>query len=156
MRIVSTLAIVAVLGLSACANSNYGPKETGGTLLGAAGGAVAGAQFGRGNGQLAAVAVGTLLGAFVGNQVGQSLDRADQMYASQARQQALAAAPVGQAIAWSNPQSGHSGQYAITREGYAGGGTYCREYQQTIVVGGQSERAFGTACRQPDGSWRLN
>jgi surface antigen len=34
-------------------------------------------------------------------------------------------------------------------------GQYCREYQQTIVVGGQSQSAYGTACRQPDGSWKI-
>ncbi|MCZ6875908.1 MAG: hypothetical protein O7G88_20660 [bacterium] len=34
-------------------------------------------------------------------------------------------------------------------------GQYCREYQQTVVIGGQEDRAFGTACRQPDGSWQI-
>ena len=34
-------------------------------------------------------------------------------------------------------------------------GTYCREYQTTVTVGGQTESAYGTACRQPDGSWRV-
>jgi hypothetical protein len=29
-----------------------------------------------------------------------------------------------------------------------------REYQTTITVGGQREKAYGTACLQPDGSWR--
>jgi len=34
-------------------------------------------------------------------------------------------------------------------------GQYCREYQQTIYVGGQQQQAYGTACRQPDGSWEI-
>lgn len=29
-----------------------------------------------------------------------------------------------------------------------------REYQTTVVVGGQNVPAYGTACLQPDGSWR--
>lgn len=29
-----------------------------------------------------------------------------------------------------------------------------REYQTTIIVGGKRERAYGTACLQPDGTWR--
>jgi surface antigen len=29
-----------------------------------------------------------------------------------------------------------------------------REYQTTIIVGGKREAAYGTACLQPDGSWR--
>lgn len=35
------------------------------------------------------------------------------------------------------------------------GGQYCREYQQTVTVGGRTERAHGIACRQPDGSWKI-
>lgn len=34
-------------------------------------------------------------------------------------------------------------------------GQPCREFQQTIVVAGQQQQGYGTACRQPDGSWRI-
>lgn len=36
-----------------------------------------------------------------------------------------------------------------------GYGRYCREYQSTMTVGGSSQRGYGTACLQPDGSWRI-
>ncbi len=29
-----------------------------------------------------------------------------------------------------------------------------REYQTTVIVGGREVEAYGTACLQPDGSWR--
>ena len=32
---------------------------------------------------------------------------------------------------------------------------YCREYQSTTIVGGQQIASYGTACQQPDGSWRI-
>jgi hypothetical protein len=32
---------------------------------------------------------------------------------------------------------------------------YCREYQSTMTVGGQQIASYGTACQQPDGSWRI-
>ncbi|HWK44740.1 MAG TPA: hypothetical protein VNT30_08455 [Stellaceae bacterium] len=32
---------------------------------------------------------------------------------------------------------------------------YCREYQSTQVINGQPQNVVGTACRQPDGSWRI-
>ena len=32
----------------------------------------------------------------------------------------------------------------------------CREFQQTIVIGGRLEQAYGTSCQQPDGSWRIS
>ncbi len=152
---IASLALV-VLMLGACANNGQGrQKEAGGTLVGAGLGALAGSQVGSGKGQLAAVAIGALTGAFLGNQVGRSLDKADRMYASRAQTTAHTA-PVGQTIAWDNPQSGNSGTFTPTREGTnTSSGEYCREYQTTVNVGGEVQSAYGTACRQPDGSWRI-
>lgn len=31
----------------------------------------------------------------------------------------------------------------------------CREYQSTTTIAGQPQNMVGTACRQPDGSWRI-
>jgi hypothetical protein len=31
----------------------------------------------------------------------------------------------------------------------------CREYQSTAVIDGQPQQTVGTACRQPDGTWRI-
>jgi hypothetical protein len=36
-----------------------------------------------------------------------------------------------------------------------GQGRYCREYQSMVVVGGQQQPSYGTACRMPDGQWRI-
>ena len=35
------------------------------------------------------------------------------------------------------------------------GGSQCREFQQTVMVDGRSEQIYGTACRQPDGTWKV-
>jgi len=32
---------------------------------------------------------------------------------------------------------------------------YCREYMKKIVVNGKEAKAYGTACLQEDGSWRI-
>ena len=37
----------------------------------------------------------------------------------------------------------------------AANGLTCREYQSRVVVGGQAQNSYGTACLQPDGSWRI-
>lgn len=150
-RLVVTVLALGLLG--GCANGT-GPKETFGTLGGAALGGLAGAQFGHGSGQVAAAALGVVVGGIIGNQIGQSLDKADRMYAERAVQQAYTA-PVGQAITWNNPESGNSGTVVVNRDGTAADGSYCREYQQTITVGGKREQGYGTACRQRDGSWKV-
>ena len=32
---------------------------------------------------------------------------------------------------------------------------HCREYQAPAVVGGEPGNTYGTACLQPDGTWRI-
>jgi len=153
-RFATAVAALAIAGtLAACADS--GPKQNVGTLLGGAGGAVAGAQFGSGKGRLVGVAAGTLLGALVGSEVGKSLDRADRTYLERSNQRALETAPSGTQVSWRNPDSGNAGTIVPQPAYQASNGQYCREFQQTITVGGDTQQGYGTACRQPDGSWKI-
>jgi surface antigen len=146
--------LVLSLGLAACADQ-YGPKESIGTLVGAGLGGLAGSQIGHGSGKLAATGAGVLLGGLLGNQVGRSLDRADRTYAERTSQQALEYNPSGQSAEWRNPDSGNYGYVTPQRPYQDASGRFCREYQQTIYVGGQAQQGYGTACRQPDGSWQV-
>lgn len=151
--IVAPLVAVA-LALGAC-SSDAGQKQTGGAVLGGVGGALLGSQIGGGTGQLIAVAVGTLAGAMIGSEVGKSLDKADQAAMARAEDRAHSA-PVGETVRWNNPDSGHSGTVTPVRDGYSEKtGAYCREYQTTVTVGGEQQKAYGTACQQPDGSWKV-
>ena len=159
MTLTSSLAkfvLVAILAVSvaACAQ-NRGPKETGGTLIGAAAGGLLGAQFGKGSGKLAAVAAGTLLGAWAGSEIGKSLDRADRLAMKQTTHSALETGRSSQPVSWRNPDSGHSGTVTPQPAYQTSQGQYCREYQQTVDIGGRTEQAYGTACRQPDGTWKV-
>ena len=160
------LASVLLAGfLAACATNadgTYGAagtsspvnKQTIGGLAGAGLGGLAGAQFGKGSGRLWTTGAGVLLGALAGSSIGGSLDKADQMYAQRAQTQAFSA-PVGQQITWNNPESGNSGTYVPTRTGRTNDGRVCREFHQTIVVGGRSQQGVGQACQQSDGSWAI-
>lgn len=161
-------ALSALMLLGACASGEPGSfgisKSTGGGLLGGAGGAFLGSRIAGGDKgligkgrdtQLIGAAVGALAGAWLGSEAGSSMDRADRGHAERASRKATSA-PVGEPIVWSNPDTGNRGQVVATREGRnADTGAYCREFQHEISVGGRSERAFGTACRQPDGSWKI-
>ena len=60
-----------------------------GTLIGAVGGGLLGAQFGSGSGKLAMVALGTMGGAFLGNRIGENMDQVDRMKHQQAIDSAL-------------------------------------------------------------------
>jgi surface antigen len=149
------IAVLIAFTTAACQSGQYGQKQTIGALGGAAAGGLLGAQVGGGKGQLAATAAGVLLGALIGSEIGRSMDEVDRMRAEQAYGQAQTA-PVGQTIAWDNPNTGNYGTVTPTREGTrTGTGEYCREFQQTVVIGGRQEDAYGVACRQPDGSWEI-
>ena len=153
-RLVAISAMLAMLGLAGC-DSMGGPKQTGGTLVGAGTGALIGSQIGKGDTRLAAVAIGTLLGGIVGSEVGKSLDRADRLEMANTTNHTLETYPTGSQAEWRNPDSGNYGTVTPTRTYQREDGTYCREFQQTVYVGGQMEEAYGTACRQSDGTWRI-
>jgi surface antigen len=98
--------------------------------------------------------VGAGAGGLIGSQIGASLDRGDQAALHQTTQTALETAPANQALPWRNPNSGNYGT-VIQGAVYQNQGQYCREFQQTLVVGGQQQQGDGKACRQPDGSWKV-
>lgn len=150
--LVSALVALALVG---CANSDFGTKQTVGTLAGAGAGGLLGAQVGKGSTRLAATAAGTLLGAFLGGEVGKSLDRADAVHASQAQYQALEYTPSGYSTAWRNPDSGHYGSVTPIETYQSSGGAYCREFQHQVQIGGRARNVYGTACRTPDGQWQV-
>lgn len=152
VKIVLVTALAAAL-VSGCADYQGAPKQTGGTLIGAAAGGLAGSQFGSGQGKLVGTALGVVLGGLLGNQIGRSMDETDHLKAEQAHVQAL---NTGQTIRWDNPNNANHGTVTPIRSGTdTRTGDFCREYQSTVVVGGQQQQAYGTACRQPDGSWRI-
>jgi surface antigen len=96
-----------------------------------------------------------LLGGFIGNRIGRSLDNRDRRAMSYTQQQALETGPSNSSVAWRNPDSGNSG-YTTPQPAYqATSGQFCREFTQTVNVGNQVQNAYGTACRQPDGTWRI-
>lgn len=146
------IPFAVILGLSGC--SNLPSKEEQGAVIGAAAGATLGATVGSGSGQVLAAAAGMLIGVLVGQSVGKSLDQQDRLAMAEAEGEAVRA-PLGETIQWQNPKSGNSGTVMPTRDGTNEDGDYCREFQTEVQIGGNSEKAHGIACRQPDGSWEI-
>ncbi len=147
--------MIAVIGaaLAACA-ADSGPKEVGGTLVGARAGAVIGKAIGGAPGNRA---VGTLAGAAIGgmlgNRIGAAMDDEDKRRAYAAQVQALESGPSGAPVAWRNPDSGRYGSIVPGPASEQNGMT-CRQYTHTIYIDGKPQTARGAACRNPDGSWQ--
>ncbi len=149
-----TAAIATSLLLGACAENGQFDSQTLGPVMGGLAGGFLGSQFGEGSGKTAMAIAGALAGAWAGSKIAQGMTAQDRGYYDRAASQA-ASAPVGKTVTWYSPESGAQGTITPTRDGRADSGEYCREYQQTITVGGKTQKAYGTACRQPDGSWKV-
>ena len=126
------------------------------TAVGGVGGAAAGGFLGHAlGGGTAGIIGGAILGGLIGGAIGNRMDAADRRESERAAQRAFETAPSGQTTSWNNPDSGNHGAITPTRTFQADNGQYCREFQQTVVIGGEEQQAHGTACRQPSGSWRI-
>jgi surface antigen len=174
-------ASIIAFALAGCANGGQPSTQQAGTAVGGALGAIAGGlagtQVGKGRGRTAAIIGGSVLGGLLGAGIGNRLTAQDEQYAAQSTVQALNTAPPNQPVRWQNPQTGTYGDVTPTTPVYQQpyydayqqqpqqtyGTTYsqpqtvdCRDYKQTIFVDNQRyETATGTACRQPDGTWRI-
>jgi len=86
---------------------------------------------------------------------GEPLGADEQLTADQTFQYALEYNKSGTAASWHNPDAEHSGATVPLKTFQTADGIYCREFQQTIMVADQPQAGYGTACRQPDGSWQI-
>jgi surface antigen len=150
--IAKKMMIAVMLVSTSLAGCASGPNQNQqlGTLAGAVGGAAIGQAFGSGSGRIAATAAGALIGGFLGNQIGARMDEQDRQYYATAQYAAL---DTGQPQRWRNPQSGVYGDVS-TGQTYVVNNSQCREYTNTVYIDGRPEVARGTACRNPDGTWR--
>ncbi|MGH6933169.1 MAG: RT0821/Lpp0805 family surface protein [Dongiaceae bacterium] len=151
------LPIFAVAALAGGCTTDAGPKQTGGAIVGAVAGGLIGAQIGDdgSTGELVATAAGVALGAWVGSEIGKSMDDQDRLEAERSAQRALESNPDGVSSTWNNPNTGHGGSTTPTRTYQASSGSNCREYTTSVVIDGRTETATGTACRQADGTWKI-
>ena len=147
-RIFLVIVTTSALVLAGCETMS---KQDAGVLAGAAVGGAVGHNFGSGRGKALATMAGAVLGAFAGSNIGRRLDMYDEMQA----QRALEYNETGAPTAWVNPDTGREVTFVPTETYQRDSGQYCREYRTTVEVGGQVEEAYGTACRQPDGSWQI-
>ncbi|MEJ0068267.1 MAG: RT0821/Lpp0805 family surface protein [Pseudomonadota bacterium] len=140
-----------VLG-DTCGDLGWG-KVLGGALGGAAGGAIA-SNVVRGSGSGIATAAGVIGGMLLAALPARMSTRSIASRARAAQQQALQpTTPIGQTVQWSDPRSGAAGSFTPTRESRDSSG-YCRDYSQTIIIGGEQKQGVGRACQQPRGSWK--
>ncbi len=148
-KMLSSIALATVLTLTGCA-TYQGQQEQTGMIIGGILGGVLGNQVGGGHGRTAAIIAGTLAGAAIGGAIGHNMDETDRMRAAQT----LETVRTGVHSRWRNPDTG-SDYTMVPTSTYETASGPCREYTIDAMIGGRMEKVYGTACRQPDGSWRV-
>jgi surface antigen len=157
-RSAAVAVLIAFLAMSCASSSSLQQtwQEDKKAIVGGLGGAAAGGLIAAAiTKSPAGIVGGALLGGLVGGAVGTYLDQRDKELQQQATMKALETTPSGSSIPWRNPNTGHSGSVTPVKTYQEPSGQYCREYQQVITVGGEKQTAYGTACRMPDGSWKI-
>ena len=150
MKKLMLVGLVSLPLISGCATK----METGTALGALTGGALAyGLGQNSSNKELWTV-LGIGLGAMVGSNIGQQLDERDRILMGQTFNHTMEKAPINATGQWQNPDTGHGGTITPTNTTVTNG-TPCREFTQTVSIGGQMQEAYGTACRQADGSWKI-
>ncbi len=148
IKLIAAALLGASVLLAGC--SQQTKNQDVGTVVGGALGGLVGAQVGSGRGRVAAAVAGTIAGALIGGSIGKSMDELDRMKAAQA----LERTPTGQTATWQNPDTGNNYAVTPTNTYTSDGGAPCRDYTTEGWINGKREVIKGTACRQPDGTWR--
>ena len=154
MKNVVITTVLATTLLTGCAGT-YNKATTGAAL-----GALTGSALAYGLGKDSSkknlwLIAGDASGGLIGNNIGAKLDERDRLLLGQTFQNTMETAPTNQVGGWSNPDSGNSGTVTPTQTMMSANNQPCREFNTTVNIGGELSQAYGTACRQSDGSWKI-
>lgn len=153
MRVDRFIGLALMAGTLAACGPNGPDKADTGLVVGAVAGGIIGNQVGSGTGRVLATAIGAVVGGIVGSEIGRSLDERDRMLAQEAEFAALERGRSGQATPWSNPDNGRRGE-VVPSAPFKRGSLDCRDFTHTVYIDGRPKTMRGTACRNPDGTWR--
>ena len=149
LKLMLCVMIFSGFVLAGC-ESQSGPNQQSGAVVGGVLGGVLGHQVGQGHGQTAATIIGVLVGASIGSNIGKRMDDVDRMKMATA----LETSKTGTTSSWKNPDTTYEYQMTPTRT-YESQGEPCREYTLDAEIGGKKQQVYGTACRQADGNWKI-
>ena len=153
MKNVVITTVLATTLLTGCAGTYN--KATTGAALGALTGTALAYGLGKDSGKKDLwLIAGAAAGGLIGNNIGAKLDERDRLLLGETFQQTLEKGQDSGVGSWSNPNSGNSGTITPTQT-HLSTNSVCREFQTTVNIGGELSQAYGTACRQNDGSWKI-
>jgi surface antigen len=149
MKKLFTSLVILICSASLVGCQNMSNQDVG-VITGGVAGGLLGSTIGGGSGKILAMAAGTIAGAMIGGSIGKNMDANDRMRMNAA----LDGNSVGQPAYWQNQRSGATYRVTPVKNVNVNGNRYCREYRTTVDIAGKKQQMYGTACRQPDGTWK--
>jgi surface antigen len=161
----TALIVATAVFLSGCVTTDqfgnplaspYAPGV--GAVGGAAVSGLACSNLGGGNGKVAIVAVCSALGALAGLGLGKTYS--NQATAGYQVQQQQFQYPQNYQRSYQSQMptqyNGREGTVEMSQKYYSPEqGSYCREWKHMGTIAGRRQQMYGTACQQPDGTWRI-
>lgn len=150
--LMNVLIFLLGTGLVACSSNTQNENTVLGAASGAVAGGLAGSAIGAGTGNAVAIGVGAVTGAIVGGVVGHSMDHSDNTRAYRI----MDYNPTNKQETWQNKKTHSSYTVKPTSNMLTiNGNPNCRKFTTMGVIDGKaSEEMSGTACRQPNGTWK--
>jgi len=148
MRVALVAAAAGMLALAGC---SAGSGITTGTVPGANTGRLIGSPLATGSGDPDVRAVE---GGMTGVDVGRSLNAAARAAGQKAEYEALEYGHAGRPTEWKSPEGDFNGVITVGNV-YRVNRLDCRHYTHRVLIGGRTRLIDGSACRQPDGVWRI-
>ena len=119
-------------------------------IIGGIVGGVLGNRVGDGAGRTVATVMGAMIGTAIGGNIGRKMDEADRLKVAHS----LETVRTGVGTRWVNPDTGNTYKVLPTKT-FDDKGIPCREFSLNATIGGETQEMYGTACRQADGSWKM-
>lgn len=151
-----SLTLALALPLGACSSPEEGEQI--GKVVGATAGIFIATKASKDSNPATRAAMATLgayFGAWIGGKVGKEMSRLDQLYAERALEESLDNSSDGDAVVWSNPDSGNSGSATPVSTKPDDPRGNCRDFESSVVIDGEEQQTTGRACKQPDGTWKI-
>lgn len=147
MKKVSAAIIALAMATSLASCTGEYTRGQSGAVMGGAGGALIGQAIGKSTeATLIGVAVGSMLGYIVGNE----MDKRDRMELNNVYETGVSGRPTS----WQNPDSGNS-YTVIPQPAVQSQSGPCRKAEIRAIIDGRPETTYSTACRDASGQWVL-
>ncbi len=147
MKKIIVLGLALALSIPVLTSCEQGD---GASIFGGVVGAAVGSRFGKGRGRIAGMVLGAVVGSMIARKLSRHMRRDDHKRTARVFENNKN----GQSTKWRNPDTGY--EYTATpKRTYYNEGRPCREFTMDANIGGKMEQVYGTACRQPDGSWKI-